>query len=128
MSPVTYRVNGQIVDAHGNVYNADGEVIKAAPAQAEQSPSTPGAVTYRVGGQTVDGHGNIISSEADDESSVVPPMPPAPVPVAVPSVDSSVDLGALTVAELREMASDADISGYSGMRKDELIAALEGAA
>lgn len=37
------------------------------------------------------------------------------------------DLSELTVAELRELAEDAGITGYSDMRKAELIAALEAA-
>ncbi|WMI69142.1 50S ribosomal protein L21 [Mangrovimonas sp. YM274] len=38
--------------------------------------------------------------------------------------EASEDLSALTVAELREMAKAKDISGYSTMKKAELIAAL----
>ena len=37
------------------------------------------------------------------------------------------ELAELTVAELRELADDAGITGYSDMRKAELIAALEAA-
>ncbi|WP_053990486.1 50S ribosomal protein L21 [Mangrovimonas sp. TPBH4] len=43
---------------------------------------------------------------------------------AAPKAEASEDLSALTVAELREMAKAKDISGYSTMKKAELIAAL----
>jgi large subunit ribosomal protein L21 len=38
--------------------------------------------------------------------------------------DATQDLSSLTVADLREMAKAKDISGYSSMKKAELIAAL----
>ncbi|OMP32434.1 50S ribosomal protein L21 [Mangrovimonas sp. DI 80] len=44
--------------------------------------------------------------------------------VAAPKAEASQDLSALTVAELREMAKAKDVSGYSTMKKAELIAAL----
>lgn len=37
-----------------------------------------------------------------------------------------IDLETLTVKELREIAKENDISGYSDMKKDELIVALKG--
>lgn len=44
-----------------------------------------------------------------------------------PAAEATVeDLNAKTVGELREMAKAKDISGYSAMKKAELIAALEG--
>jgi large subunit ribosomal protein L21 len=44
--------------------------------------------------------------------------------VAAPKAEATQDLSNLTVAELREMAKTKDISGYSSMKKAELIAAL----
>ncbi|MCF1420596.1 50S ribosomal protein L21 [Mangrovimonas futianensis] len=44
--------------------------------------------------------------------------------VEAPKAEVSQDLSALTVAELREMAKAKDISGYSSMKKAELIEAL----
>ncbi|MCF1191137.1 50S ribosomal protein L21 [Mangrovimonas sp. AS39] len=44
--------------------------------------------------------------------------------VEAPKAEASQDLSALTVAELREMAKAKDISGYSSMKKAELIEAL----
>ncbi|MGJ5642688.1 50S ribosomal protein L21 [Formosa sp. S-31] len=41
-----------------------------------------------------------------------------------PKAEATQDLNALTVAELREMAKAKDISGYSSMKKAELIEAL----
>jgi large subunit ribosomal protein L21 len=49
--------------------------------------------------------------------------PKATKPAAEATVE---DLNAKTVGELREMAKAKDISGYSAMKKAELIAALEG--
>lgn len=46
--------------------------------------------------------------------------PAAPVAPATPSTD----LESLTVAELRDMARDKEISGFSSMKKAELIEAL----
>jgi large subunit ribosomal protein L21 len=50
---------------------------------------------------------------------------PAPLVENVPT--NYVDYGSKTVAELKEMAKAAGITGYSTMKKDELIRALEGA-
>ena len=51
-----------------------------------------------------------------------------PEPVAVkakaPKSKPTVDLDALTVAELKEMCKDKDITGYSSMKKAELIEVL----
>lgn len=60
------------------------------------------------------------------------PKPPKPAPVfeeepeetAVPEPVPTVDLDDCTVAELQDMARERDIS-YSGLRKAELIEALE---
>ncbi|MBD0830988.1 50S ribosomal protein L21 [Aestuariibaculum sediminum] len=41
-----------------------------------------------------------------------------------PKAEASQDLSSLTVAELKEMAKAKEISGYSSMKKAELIAAL----
>ena len=41
-----------------------------------------------------------------------------------PQAEATQDLNSLTVAELREMAKAKDISGYSSMKKAELIEAL----
>ncbi len=45
-------------------------------------------------------------------------------PVATPVVESICNLDSLKVAELREMAKEKNISGYSTMKKAELIEAL----
>ena len=41
-----------------------------------------------------------------------------------PDIPDGVDLESLTVTELKVLAKDAGIAGYSSMRKSELIAAL----
>ncbi|MCB9224427.1 MAG: 50S ribosomal protein L27 [Crocinitomicaceae bacterium] len=43
---------------------------------------------------------------------------------AAPKAEASGDLSSMTVAQLKEMAKDKGISGFSSMKKDELIAAL----
>ena len=45
-------------------------------------------------------------------------------PVAAPVAAASTDLESMTVAELRDMARDKEISGFSSMKKAELIEAL----
>ena len=45
-------------------------------------------------------------------------------PAAPAAAEASSDLSSMTVAELREMAKAKDISGYSSMKKAELIEAL----
>ena len=54
------------------------------------------------------------------EKKVEAPAPAATVAPATPSTD----LESLTVAELRDMARDKEISGFSSMKKAELIEAL----
>jgi len=48
----------------------------------------------------------------------------APVKTEAPVAEATSDLSSMTVAELREMAKAKDISGYSSMKKAELIDAL----
>lgn len=48
---------------------------------------------------------------------------PAPKKEEAPAAESN-DLNAKTVAELRDMAKDQGLTGYSSMKKDELIEAL----
>ena len=45
-------------------------------------------------------------------------------PAAAPVAAASTDLESMTVAELRDMARDKEISGFSSMKKAELIEAL----
>ena len=52
--------------------------------------------------------------------------PKKEAPKAAAPKKAAEDLNAKTVAELREMAKAQDISGYSSMKKAELIAALGG--
>ena len=48
----------------------------------------------------------------------------APVKEEATAAEASTDLNAMTVADLRELAKAKDISGYSSMKKAELIDAL----
>lgn len=59
------------------------------------------------------------------EAAKAAPAPKQEAPKAK-APKAAEDLSAKTVAELREMAKAQDISGYSSMKKAELIAALEG--
>lgn len=64
------------------------------------------------------------------EAAPVAPKEPANTAVADPKpvyVATKPDLSKLTVAELKELARDAGIDGYSSLRKADLVAALEGA-
>ncbi len=67
---------------------------------------------------------------AKQEAPKAAPAPKAePAKAEAPKAEApkaAEDLNAKTVAELREMAKAQDISGYSSMKKAELIAALEG--
>ena len=63
------------------------------------------------------------ATKADAPKAAPVEKPKAEKPVAEAAGD---DLNAKTVGELREMAKAKDISGYSAMKKAELIAALEG--
>ncbi|MDY0134032.1 MAG: Rho termination factor N-terminal domain-containing protein, partial [Acholeplasmatales bacterium] len=44
---------------------------------------------------------------------------------AAPKKETKVDLDGLTVAELKEMAKDKGLTGYSALKKAELITALK---
>ncbi|MEZ4797175.1 MAG: 50S ribosomal protein L21 [Flavobacteriaceae bacterium] len=67
---------------------------------------------------------NIVASGAKPAAKAEKTAPAKEEKKAEPKAEASQDLNKLTVAELREMAKTKDISGYSSMKKAELIAAL----
>ena len=52
------------------------------------------------------------------------PAPKAEAKESAPKKEKSVDLESMTVAELKDLAKDKGLTGYSSMRKAELIDAL----
>ncbi|MDA8685694.1 50S ribosomal protein L21 [Robiginitalea sp.] len=64
-----------------------------------------------------------VATKSEAPKAETAEKPKATKPAAEATVE---DLNAKTVGELREMAKAKDISGYSAMKKAELIAALEG--
>ena len=59
-----------------------------------------------------------------EKAAPVKEAPKAEAKPAAKKEEATQDLNSLTVAELREMAKAKEISGYSSMKKAELIAAL----
>lgn len=59
-----------------------------------------------------------------DKAAPVKEAPKAEAKPAAKKEEATQDLNSLTVADLREMAKAKEISGYSSMKKAELIAAL----
>ena len=59
-----------------------------------------------------------------EKAAPVKEAPKAETKPAAKKVEATQDLNSMTVADLREMAKAKEISGYSSMKKAELIAAL----
>ena len=59
-----------------------------------------------------------------EKATPVKEAPKAEVKTAAKKEEATQDLNSLTVADLREMAKAKEITGYSSMKKAELIAAL----
>ena len=59
-----------------------------------------------------------------EKAAPVKEAPKAEAKLAAKKEEATKDLNSLTVADLREMAKAKEISGYSSMKKAELIAAL----
>ena len=59
-----------------------------------------------------------------EKAAPVKEAPKAEAKPAAKKEEATKDLNSLTVADLREMAKAKEISGYSSMKKAELIAAL----
>lgn len=64
------------------------------------------------------------ATPAKKEEAPAKEAPKAEAKPATPAKEESSDLNSMTVAELKEMAKANEISGYSSMKKAELIEAL----